>query len=68
MAIGTSQTVKVTLEFAYEAQIFPGDPEDAFEIANLEMNSISPDIFDAVHDLNLDHLGEISLTVLPVLA
>lgn len=33
-----SQRLKVSIQFEYDAEIFEGDPDDAFEIAELEKN------------------------------
>lgn len=30
------QTYKATIEITYSSEVFPGDPDDVFELANLE--------------------------------
>ena len=34
------QPIRVKIEFSYDADVFEGDPDDAFDIAELELGEI----------------------------
>ena len=68
MSLSNSQTVSVTIEFTYEASIYPGDPDDAYEIAKLESDAMSGDVFDFVDSLVPGGLDHVRLEVKPVLS
>ena len=46
-----TQPLKVRISFAYDADIFDGDPDDAFEIASLEAGDLEPAIREAISEL-----------------
>lgn len=43
--------MKLTIEVEYSAQVFPGDPDDRYEIAELEQDDLGPKIEDYLVDL-----------------
>lgn len=64
--IGNTQRLKVRLEFEYDAEVFDGDPDDAFEIAKLEQ-ALASDNPRGVLPMLLDEGTVTLLEVEPVL-
>lgn len=64
--IGDTQRLKVRLEFEYDAEVFEGDPDDAFEIAKLEQG-ITANHPRGVIPILLDEATVTLLEVEPVL-
>lgn len=54
----------VTITYEYEADVFPDDPDDIYEIAKLEELALTDGIFDAVE--RLDGYG-IEFSIKPVI-
>lgn len=42
------QSLKVKIEFSYDAELFEGDPTDAYEIARLETLALEHDLQAAI--------------------
>lgn len=61
-----SQRLRVTLQFEYDAEIFDGDPDDAFEIAELEKNLMLDNPAGALSVI-LRNADEVTAQVEPVL-
>lgn len=64
--IAESQRLRVLIEFEYDAEIFEGDPDDAFEIAKLEQDLALSNPQDVL-PLILDGADITRLEVTPVL-
>lgn len=64
--IGDTQRLKVRVEFEYDAEVFDGDPDDAFEIAKLEQG-LAADNPRGVLPILLDEATVTLLEVEPVL-
>lgn len=60
--LGDYQTYDVTVKFTFEAEVFPEDPDDVFELAQLEAKSIDQQLRLAFSELEVQ-----SLTVTPVI-
>lgn len=43
--LGDYQKYEVTAKFTFEAEVFPEDPDDVFELARLELDSVEAEIF-----------------------
>lgn len=46
-----TQPLRVRISFAYDADVFEDDPDDAFEIARLEEADLGPAIREAINDI-----------------
>lgn len=64
--VPNSQKIKVSLTFEYEAPIYEGDPDDAYEIAQLEGQGLTEVLEDNIGGL-YDDFHITSLDVSPVL-
>lgn len=62
-----SQRLRVNLIFEYDAEIFEGDPDDAFELAKIEQR-LAEDNPRGVIPILLDNADVTTLEVTPVLA
>lgn len=45
------QLLSATLEFAYEAEVFEGDPTDAYELGRLEAQALESDLLAAIESV-----------------
>lgn len=45
------QPLYVTVKFAYDADVFEGDPDDAYDIARLENGEIEIPLQDAIEEV-----------------
>lgn len=61
--LGDYQKYEVTVRYTYEAEVFPEDPDDVFELAKLEETSVATQLSLALPDL----LEIRELTVAPVI-
>lgn len=60
--IGDYQKYSVTVNFNFEAEVFPEDPDDVYELAALEKASLEEIIRNSVPDIE-----DLTLTVNPVI-
>lgn len=61
--LGDYQKYEVTVRYTYEAEVFPEDPDDVFDLAKLEEASVATQLSLALPDL----LEIRELTVAPVI-
>jgi hypothetical protein len=61
--LGDYQKYEVTVRYTYEAEVFPEDPDDVFDLAKLEETSVATQLSLALPDL----LEIRELTVAPVI-
>lgn len=61
--LGDYQKYEVTVRYTYEAEVFPEDPDDVFELAKLEETSVATQLSLALPDL----LEIRELTIAPVI-
>lgn len=59
--LGAYQKYEVTVKFTFEAEVFPEDPDDVFELAELESKSVATELSIAFPELEVQEL-----TVAPV--
>lgn len=60
--LGDYQKYEATVKFTFESEIFPEDPTDVFELAQLEEKSVATELSIAFPELNIEEL-----TVAPVI-
>jgi len=60
--LGDYQNYEVTVKFIFEAEVFPEDPDDVFELAQLEEKSVAEQLSIAFPELEI-----LDLTVSPVI-
>jgi hypothetical protein len=60
--LGDFQKYEVTTKFTFEAEVFPEDPDDVFELAKLEEKSVAEQLSIAFPELEIQ-----DLTVAPVI-
>lgn len=58
------QPIRLTIEVTYDALVYDGDPDDAFEIADLEKAELEDDIRWYIEDL-VSGLRDFNLTAQP---
>jgi hypothetical protein len=51
------QPLKVSVEFSYDAELFEGDPDDAYEIASLEQEALEDALQGAIDSILGDYKG-----------
>jgi hypothetical protein len=59
--LGDFQKYEVNVKFTFEAPVFPDDPDDVFELAQLEEKSVATELSIAFPELEIQ-----DLTVVPV--
>lgn len=59
--LGDYQKYEVTVKFTFEGPVFPEDPDDVFELAQLEEKSVATELSIAFPELDI-----IDLVVAPV--
>ncbi len=60
--LGDYQKYEVTVKYTFEAEVFPEDPDDVFELAKLEEKSVAEQLSIAFPELEIQ-----DLTVAPVI-
>lgn len=55
--LGNYQKYEVTVTFTYESEVFPEDPDDVFELADLEKPAVLSDLNVAFHELEVKELA-----------
>lgn len=60
--LGDYQKYEVTVKYTFEAEVFPEDPDDVFELAQLEEKSVAEQLSIAFPELEI-----LDLTVSPVI-
>lgn len=60
--LGDYQKYEVTVKFTFEAEVFPEDPDDVFDLARLEEKSVAEQLSIAFPELEI-----LDLTVNPVI-
>ena len=48
------QTYKATIEITYSSEVFPGDPDDVFQLADLEKGWIEDHFLSAIEAFDSD--------------
>lgn len=59
--LGDYQRYEVTVKFAFESEVFPEDPDDVYQLADLEKSSVEQALRTVFDDVVID-----SLTVEPI--
>ncbi len=54
--LGNYQRYEVTVRFAFDSEVFPGDPTDVFELAELEKASVEDALQSVFDELEIDTL------------
>lgn len=54
--LGAYQKYEVTVKFTYESEVFPEDPDDVFELAELEKLAVVTDLNVAFPELIVKEL------------
>jgi len=54
--LGAYQKYEVTVKFTYESEVFPEDPSDVFELAELEKLAVLTDLNVAFPELEVKEL------------
>lgn len=60
--LGDYQKYEVNVKFTFESEVFPEDPDDVYELANLEKDSLATDLKVSFPSLEIK-----DLQVVPVL-
>ena len=55
--LGAYQKYEVTVKFTYESEVFPEDPDDVFELAELEKPAVLTDLNVAFPELDVKELS-----------
>lgn len=59
--LGNYQRYEVTVKFAFDAEVFPEDPDDVYELAKLEEKSVAEALTTTFDEVDIE-----SLTVEPI--
>lgn len=51
------QTYKVNVEFEFDAEVFPEDPDDVFELASLEEKSVATELHISFPSIDIKNLS-----------
>jgi hypothetical protein len=54
--LGNYQKYEVNVKFTFESEVFPEDPDDVFELAQLEAKSVATDLGIAFPELDIKEL------------
>lgn len=54
--LGNYQKYEVTAKFTFESEVFPEDPADVFELAQLEAKSVATELGIAFPELEIKEL------------
>lgn len=54
--IGDYQRYEVTVRFAFESEVFPEDPDDVYELADLEKKSVEDTLKSVFDEVTIDTL------------
>lgn len=54
--LGNYQKYEVTAKFIFESEVFPEDPDDVFELAELEAKSVATELSIAFPELEIMEL------------
>jgi len=54
--LGNYQKYEVTVKFTFESEVFPEDPDDVFELAQLEAKSVATELGIAFPELEIQTL------------
>jgi hypothetical protein len=60
--LGNYQRYEVTVKFAFESEVFPDDPDDVFQLADLEKKTVEDVVRSAFDEVEIE-----SLTVEPII-
>lgn len=55
--LGDFQKYEVTAKFTFEAEVFPEDPDDVYQLAELEEKSVREQLGIAFPDLDVQELS-----------
>jgi hypothetical protein len=55
--LGDFQKYEVTAKFTFEAEVFPEDPDDVYQLAELEAKSVATQLGIAFPDLEVQELN-----------
>jgi hypothetical protein len=62
--LGNYQRYEVTVKFAFDAEVFPEDPDDVFELAKLEEKSVAEALSTTFDEVEIEHLSVEPIIVL----
>jgi hypothetical protein len=60
--LGDFQKYEVTTKFTFESEVFPEDPDDVFELAELEKKSVATELSIAFPELEIQDLEVVPVT------
>jgi hypothetical protein len=60
--LGNYQRYEVTVKFAFDSEVFPDDPDDVFQLADLEKKTVEDVVRSAFDEVEIE-----SLTVEPII-
>jgi len=60
--VSDSQRYEVTLSFSFEPPVFEGDPDDVYELAELEKKSVADTIVSSFEDAEI-----LDLEIVPII-
>lgn len=55
--LGNYQRYEVTVKFAFDSEVFPDDPDDIFELADLEKTSVESIIKTGFDEVEIESLS-----------
>lgn len=54
--LGNYQRYEVTVKFSFDSEVFPGDPDDIFELAKLEEPTIETTLKNTFEEVEIEHI------------
>jgi hypothetical protein len=54
--LGNYQRYEVTVKFAFESEVFPDDPDDVFQLADLEKKTVEDVVRSAFDEVEIENL------------
>lgn len=61
--LGNYQRYEVTVRFSFDAEVFPEDPDDVYELAKLEEKSVAEALTTTFDEVEIDTLTVEPITV-----
>jgi hypothetical protein len=55
--LGNYQRYEVTVKFAFDSEVFPDDPNDVFQLANLEKKTVEDAIRSTFDEVEIESLS-----------
>lgn len=60
--LGDFQKYEVNAKFTFESEVFPEDPDDVFELAELEKTSVATELSIAFPEIEIQELSVVPVT------